>query len=46
MGEKDGWWPAFWTEVGAVELRFACGGMAESGLRFEGRRRQSMLRLL
>ena len=42
MGE-DCWWPAFWTEGGAVELRFACGGMAKHDLRFGGRRRQSML---
>ena len=26
-------------EGGAVELRFACGGAAERGLRFGGRRR-------
>ena len=26
-------------EGGAAELRFACGGMAEHGLRFGGRRR-------
>ena len=30
-------------EGGAVELRFACGGTAECGLCFGGRRRQSML---
>ena len=32
--EKDGV-----GEGGAVELRFACGGMTESCLRFGGRRR-------
>ena len=29
VGEKDWWWPAFWTEGGAVELRFMCGGTTE-----------------
>ena len=34
VGEKDWWWLAFWTEGGAVELCFACGGTVECGSAF------------
>ncbi|KAK9998682.1 hypothetical protein SO802_018285 [Lithocarpus litseifolius] len=41
-----GWGSRATGRIGAVELRFACGRTAERGLRFGGRRRQSVLGLL
>ena len=43
---EDWWCLVFWIEGGAVELRFVCGPTTEHGLRFGGRRRQSVLGLL
>ena len=33
-GREGSMVPVFWTEGGAIELRFACGGTAERGSAF------------